>query len=75
MYGCYIKSIIIIIIITIIIIIIIIIHRSNSKKGCLLNCCIVHCTLLHTQTAMHHGCNEVLNSIAGAYNEIATFVY
>ena len=44
------------------------------KKGCLLNCCTVHCALLHTQTAMHHGCNEFLNSIAAAYYETATFV-
>ena len=28
------------------------------QKGCLLNCGIVHCALLHTQTATHHGCNE-----------------
>ena len=40
-----------------------------------MNCCIVHCTLLHTQTATHHGCNEFLNSIAGAYYETAAFVY
>ena len=30
---------------------------------------------LHIQTAMHHGCNEFLNSIAGTYYETATFVY
>ena len=43
----------------------------------LLHCalCIVHCALLHTQTATHHGCNEFLNSIAGAYYETATFGY
>ena len=28
------------------------------QKRLLLNCCIVHCALLHTQTATHHGCNE-----------------
>ena len=31
------------------------------KKGCLLNYCIVHCALLHTQTATHHGCNEFVH--------------
>ena len=31
------------------------------QKGCLLNCCIVHCALLHTQTAKHHGCNEFVH--------------
>ena len=35
----------------------------------------MHCILLHTQTAKHHGCNEFLNSIAGTYYETATFVY
>ena len=34
---------------------------TQLKKGCLLNCCIVHCALLHTQTAMHHGCNEFVH--------------
>ena len=27
---------------------------------------LVQCALLHTHTARHHGCNEVLNNIAGA---------
>ena len=31
------------------------------KKGCLLNCCIVHCALLHTQTAKYHGCNKFVH--------------
>ena len=31
------------------------------KKKCLPNCCIVHCALLHTQTAKHHGCNEFVH--------------
>ena len=43
------------------------------KKG--LSSELLHCALLHTQTAMHHGCNKFLNSIAGAYYETATFVY
>ena len=30
-------------------------------KKCLPNCCIVHCALLHTQTAKHHGCNEFVH--------------
>ena len=45
------------------------------QKGCLLNCCIVHCVLLHTQTTKHHRCNNFLNGIADTYYEIATFVY
>ena len=36
---------------------------------------LLHCALLHTQTAKHHGCNEFLNSSAGTYYETATFVY
>ena len=35
---------------------------------------LLHCALLHTQTATHHGCNEFLNSIAGTYYETTTFV-
>ena len=36
-------------------------YTPNSEKGCLLNCCIVHCALLHTQIAKHHGCNQVVH--------------
>ena len=35
----------------------------------------MHCVLLHTKTAKHHGCNEFLNSVAGAYYETTTFMY
>ena len=36
---------------------------------------LLHCALLHTQTATHHGCNDFLNIIASAYYETTTFVY
>ena len=40
---------------------------------------LLHCELrivaYPDRTAPHHGCNEFLNSIAGAYYETATFVY
>ena len=37
-------------------------YTPNSIKIVLeLNCCIVHCALLHTQTAKHHGCNETVH--------------
>ena len=37
-----------------------ILNRLSSE---LLHCalCIVHCALLHTQTAKHHGCNEFVH--------------
>ena len=37
------------------------VYTPKFKKGCLLNCCIVHCTSLHNQTATHHGCNEFVH--------------
>ena len=54
---------------------------TSFNKGCLLNCCIVHCTLLHARTAEH--CGPMLRSwlllecfclIVGTYNTIFKFV-
>ena len=33
-------------------------HTPNSKR---LSSELLHCALLHTQTAMHHGCNEFVH--------------